>query len=186
MGRTCQDGSCFRARSHDGGLPTIREVGAHSLPLWGKPGIAEELKQNLIKRFPGIRVVGTYTPPFRSLLATEKAELQGELSGLDPDVIWVGLSTPKQEEFMAENLGSLNCKIMIGVGAAFDIHTGHVKDAPQWIKILGLQWLHRLCQEPGRLWKRYLVNNSGFLVRTFLQFTGIKRYQLASNSFSSE
>ena len=152
----------------------------------GKPGIAEELKQNLSKRFPGIQIVGTYTPPFRPLSAEESADLQEELSNRDPDIIWIGLSTPKQEQFMAENLGSLSCKIMVGVGAAFDIHTGHIKDSPRWMKRVGLQWFHRLCQEPGRLWKRYLLNNSGFLIRTFLQFTGIRRYQIAASNISSK
>jgi N-acetylglucosaminyldiphosphoundecaprenol N-acetyl-beta-D-mannosaminyltransferase len=144
----------------------------------GKPGIAEALRENLERRFPGIRIVGTYTPPFRPLSESEKAELQERLSALAPDVLWVGLSTPKQEVFMSENIGSLNCKVMVGVGAAFDIHTGHLKDAPQWMKTAGLQWLHRLCQEPSRLWKRYLFNNSAFLLRIALQFTGIKRYEL--------
>jgi N-acetylglucosaminyldiphosphoundecaprenol N-acetyl-beta-D-mannosaminyltransferase len=152
----------------------------------GKPGIAQELKQNLEAKYPGIRVVGTYTPPFRPLSTLEKTELQEELYRLKPDIIWVGLSTPKQEQFMAENLGSLTCKIMIGVGAAFDIHTGRVKDAPVWVKAAGLQWFHRLCQEPSRLWKRYLVNNSEFLFRAFLQFTRIKRYQLASDQIASD
>lgn len=152
----------------------------------GKPGIAEELKQNLSKRFPGIQIVGTYTPPFRPLSAEESADLQEELSNRDPDIIWIGLSTPKQEQFMAENLGSLSCKIMVGVGAAFDIHTGHIKDSPRWMKRVGLQWFHRLCQEPGRLWKRYLLNNSGFLIRTFLQFTGIRRYQIVASNISSK
>jgi N-acetylglucosaminyldiphosphoundecaprenol N-acetyl-beta-D-mannosaminyltransferase len=67
---------------------------------------------------------------------------------------------------------------MVGVGAAFDIHTGHVKDAPSWIKGAGLQWAHRLCQEPRRLWKRYLVNNSGFLFRITMQLSGITEYRL--------
>lgn len=80
---------------------------------------------------------------------------------------------------MWENISSLNCKVMVGVGAAFDIHTGHVNDAPNWIKNAGLQWLHRLCQEPSRLWKRYLINNSAFLIRIALQFAGVKRYELA-------
>jgi N-acetylglucosaminyldiphosphoundecaprenol N-acetyl-beta-D-mannosaminyltransferase len=79
---------------------------------------------------------------------------------------------------MAANFRRLSCKIMIGVGAAFDIHTGHVKDAPQWIKDAGLQWAHRLCQEPRRLWKRYLLNNSAFLAALCLQLTGVRRYPL--------
>jgi N-acetylglucosaminyldiphosphoundecaprenol N-acetyl-beta-D-mannosaminyltransferase len=146
----------------------------------GKQGVAEELKSNLESWFPGIRIKGTYTPPFRPLDTQEKRELQGQLQKAAPDIIWIGLSTPKQEQFMAEYIGALHCKVMIGVGAAFDIHTGHVKDAPRWIKSAGLQWLHRLCQEPSRLWKRYLVNNSGFVFWTALQFAGFKRYELAS------
>jgi N-acetylglucosaminyldiphosphoundecaprenol N-acetyl-beta-D-mannosaminyltransferase len=152
----------------------------------GKPGIAEALQQNLERRFPGIRIVGTYTPPFRPLDESEKADLRARLSALAPDVLWVGLSTPKQEMFMAENIGSLNCKVMVGVGAAFDIHTGNVKDAPQWVKDAGMQWFHRLCQEPSRLWKRYLFNNSEFLVRIALQFTGIKRYELTPRVVTGE
>jgi N-acetylglucosaminyldiphosphoundecaprenol N-acetyl-beta-D-mannosaminyltransferase len=152
----------------------------------GKPGVAEELKNNLEKRHPGIRIVGTYTPPFRQLSTQEKTELQESLRTLAPEIVWIGLSTPKQEQFMAENLGSLNCKIMVGVGAAFDIHTGRVKDAPRWIKSAGLQWFHRLCQEPSRLWKRYLINNSEFLYHTLLHLTGIKRYDLVSEEIAAD
>jgi N-acetylglucosaminyldiphosphoundecaprenol N-acetyl-beta-D-mannosaminyltransferase len=152
----------------------------------GKPGVAEELKQNLEARCPGICIVGTYTPPFRPLSIAEKTELQEQLLRLAPHIVWVGISTPKQERFMAENLGSLNCKVMVGVGAAFDFHSGRLKDAPQWIKVAGLQWLHRLCQEPSRLWRRYLFNNSGFLFRTVLQLTGIKRYELSSPEIAAD
>jgi N-acetylglucosaminyldiphosphoundecaprenol N-acetyl-beta-D-mannosaminyltransferase len=152
----------------------------------GNPGVAEQLKRNLEEKHPGIRVVGTFTPPFRPLSSSEKEDLQRRLSRLAPDIVWIGLSTPKQEQFMAENLASLRCKVMIGVGAAFDIHTGHVKDAPQWVKTAGMQWFHRLCQEPSRLWKRYLLNNSGFLYRAFLQFTGIRRYDLISSDLGAD
>jgi N-acetylglucosaminyldiphosphoundecaprenol N-acetyl-beta-D-mannosaminyltransferase len=159
----------------------------HSHFLYGgKPGIAEELQANLERRFPGIRIVGTYTPPFRHLSPTEMADLQSCLSQVAPDIIWVGLSTPKQEQFMWENISSLNCKVMVGVGAAFDIHTGRVNDAPNWVKNAGLQWLHRLCQEPSRLWKRYLINNSAFLIRIALQFAGLKRYELAPRRLAGD
>jgi N-acetylglucosaminyldiphosphoundecaprenol N-acetyl-beta-D-mannosaminyltransferase len=151
----------------------------------GNPGVAEQLKQNLEQLFPGIRIVGTYTPPFRPLSVVERTELQDRLLELEPDFFWVGLSTPKQERFMAESVGLLNCKIMLGVGAAFDIHTGRVKDAPDWIKRSGLQWFHRLCQEPSRLWKRYLVNNTGFLIRIGFQLANLRRYQLSAPDFAS-
>jgi N-acetylglucosaminyldiphosphoundecaprenol N-acetyl-beta-D-mannosaminyltransferase len=144
----------------------------------GNPGIAGELAERLRRRFPGITVVGTFTPPFRPLEPSEQGALERQMETALPDIVWVGLSTPKQEKFMAANFRRLPCKIMVGVGAAFDIHTGHVKDAPKWIKDAGLQWAHRLCQEPGRLWKRYLVNNSAFLTALSLQLTGIRRYPL--------
>ncbi len=144
----------------------------------GKPGIAVELAESLQRRFPGIAIAGTFTPPFRPLDSSEQRALQRQMETALPDIVWVGLSTPKQEKFMAANIRRLPCKMMIGVGAAFDIHTGHVKDAPQWIKGAGLQWAHRLCQEPRRLWKRYLVNNSGFLFRIAMQLSGIAEYRL--------
>jgi N-acetylglucosaminyldiphosphoundecaprenol N-acetyl-beta-D-mannosaminyltransferase len=151
----------------------------HSHFLYGgKPGIAHQLRLNLETRFPGIRVVGTYTPPFRPLSRIENEELRQLVSDCSPDIIWVGLGTPKQERFMAEYIGSLNCKIMVGVGAAFDFHTGHLKEAPNWMKVSGLQWLHRLSQEPSRLWRRYLFNNTGFLIRMALQITGLKHYEI--------
>ena len=145
----------------------------------GRPGVVTTLRLVLERCFPGIRVVGTVTPPFRPLTRDEEAGFIDEVSRLRPDVIWVGLSTPKQEKFMAEMIDRLDCKLMIGVGAAFDIHTGNLKDAPEWIKRLGVQWLHRLYQEPRRLWKRYLVNNSAFLWSVALQLTGLRRYELS-------
>jgi N-acetylglucosaminyldiphosphoundecaprenol N-acetyl-beta-D-mannosaminyltransferase len=148
----------------------------------GKPGIAVELAESLRRRFPGLKVAGTFTPPFRPLEPSEQLSLERQLETARPDIVWVGLSTPKQERFMAENFRRLYCKIMIGVGAAFDIHTGHVKDAPNWVKDTGLQWAHRLCQEPGRLWKRYLVNNSAFLVAIGLQLAGLRCHPLPPSS----
>jgi len=144
----------------------------------GNPGIADELAEGLRYRFPGIKVVGTFTPPFRPLEPSEQLALERQMNAALPDIVWVGLSCPKQEKFMAANFRRLPCKIMVGVGAAFDIHTGHVKDAPKWIKDAGLQWAHRLWQEPRRLWKRYLVNNSAFLAALSLQLTGLRRYPL--------
>ncbi len=158
------------------------QTGVRHFLYGGKPGIAEELAEHLRHRFPGIKIVGTFTPPFRPLGPSELYALERQLETALPDIIWVGLSTPKQEKFMAANFRRFSCKFMIGVGAAFDIHTGHVKDAPQWIKNAGLQWVHRLYQEPGRLWKRYLVNNSAFLAALSLQLTGLRRYHLPSDS----
>jgi N-acetylglucosaminyldiphosphoundecaprenol N-acetyl-beta-D-mannosaminyltransferase len=151
----------------------------HTVVLYGgKPGVAEELRTNLANWFPGIKIIGTHCPPFRPLTEPEELVLQKWFDELDPDLVWVGLSTPKQELFMARYLNRLRCRVMIGVGAAFDIHTGRLHDSPDWIKKAGLQWAHRLFQEPGRLWKRYLVNNSKFLFRITMQLSGVTEYRL--------
>lgn len=123
----------------------------------GKPGVADRLASVLSKKFPGLQVVGTYVPPFRALTEQEECELTATLAELKPDIFWVGLGLPKQERFMAKYCGRFDAKLMIGIGAAFDIHAGLVKEAPLWLKKAGLQWLHRLCQEPRRLWRRYLT-----------------------------
>ena len=125
-----------------------------------------------------LKVVGTYCPPFRPLNAEEEATLIGQVAELKPDFFWVGLSTPKQEKFMDQYLGKLDAKLLVGVGAAFDIHTGRIKDAPYWMKVLGVQWLHRIYQDPKRLWKRYLKNNSIFVGRILMQKCGMRKYSL--------
>ena len=130
----------------------------------GNLGVAERLRTSLLGRFPGLQIVGTYTPPFRALEEAERQDLAERIAAVRPDVLWVGLSTPKQERFMHSMLDRLDVRVMIGVGAAFDIHTGGIRDAPGWMKSAGLQWLHRLVQEPRRLWRRYLVNNPLFVL----------------------
>jgi N-acetylglucosaminyldiphosphoundecaprenol N-acetyl-beta-D-mannosaminyltransferase len=93
-------------------------------------------------------------------------------------LFWVGLSTPKQERFMAAYLPKLDTTLMIGVGAAFDFHAGKVKQAPRWVQRSGLEWAYRICQEPRRLWKRYARNNPLFIGRVILQKTGLRKYSL--------
>lgn len=144
----------------------------------GVPGVAEELKRNLESRCPGLQVVGTYTPPFRPLSFQEHFELVQHVNQLKPDIIWVGLSTPKQERFMAEYISKFDCSLMVGVGAAFDLHTGRMSDSPAWVKRSGLQWAHRLIQNPRRLWKRYLVNNPKFLFAITAQLLKLREYKL--------
>ena len=144
----------------------------------GAPGVAEKLKSKLEARFPGVRIAGVYCPPFRPLNETEQAELIGKVREAKPDLVWVGLSTPKQERFMAEYLPKLDCTLMFGVGAAFDFHSGIVKQAPRWIQRSGMEWFYRMCSEPRRLWRRYCVNNPLFIGRIFLQLTGLKKYPL--------
>jgi N-acetylglucosaminyldiphosphoundecaprenol N-acetyl-beta-D-mannosaminyltransferase len=144
----------------------------------GEPGVADRLREEILRRFPWVQIVGTYSPPFRAMTATEENELEARVRLLRPDMFWVGLSTPKQERFMARYLPVLDTKLMIGVGAAFLFHTGAIQDSPKWVKDAGLQWLHRLLQEPSRLWKRYLLNNPRFIFCALLQIIGLKQYAL--------
>ena len=145
----------------------------------GVPGVAEQLQEELTTRFPGLRVVGTYTPPFRRLNDQEISDLQQRVRYSRPDFFWVGLSTPKQERFMAQFLPLLpEAKVFLGVGAAFDFLTGRVKQAPRWMMRSGLEWFFRLTQEPRRLGRRYLVNNPRFVWRAAGQLLGWKNYEL--------
>jgi len=93
-------------------------------------------------------------------------------------VLWVGISTPKQERFMARYADRLDATLLIGVGAAFDFHTGRLRQAPRWVQQSGFEWLFRLACEPRRLWRRYLLNNPRFLARSALQVVGLRRYDL--------
>lgn len=144
----------------------------------GAPGVADELRERLVARFPGLRVVGTDSPPFEPLTVQQRSALQQRIARLRPDLLWVGLGTPKQERFMAEHAESLGATVLLGVGAAFDYHTGRLRDAPRWMKKSGLQWAHRLAQEPRRLWRRYAVNNPAFVGLTALQLLGMRRTAL--------
>lgn len=144
----------------------------------GAPGVAEELKACMQKQFPGATICGTYTPPFRPLNAAEETVLIEMTRDLQPDLIWVGLSTPKQERFMAEYLPKLDTILMAGVGAAFDFHSGRVRQAPRWIQRSGFEWLYRMLTQPRRLARRYLVNNPLFLARIALQLLGWRKYPL--------
>ena len=153
-----------------------RSVGLRHFFYGGKPGVAECLAKRLAERFPGLEIVGTYTPPFRPLEPAEKEALRAQVSQCRPDVIWVGISTPKQERFMADNWGNLDAGLLIGVGAAFDFLSGSVRQAPRWIQRSGLEWLFRLCIEPRRLAWRYLTTNPLFLARALAQRLGLRAY----------
>ncbi len=143
----------------------------------GDPGVAQELAANLRRWFPWVRIVGTFTPPYRDLSLEEERHFVGAISRLKPDFIWVGISAPRQEAFMARYLPLLDTRLMLGVGAAFDYHTGRIRDCAVWIKRAGLQWLHRLLQDPRRLWRRYLRNNPAFLWHITLQLAGLHTYE---------
>ena len=122
----------------------------------------DKLKDALLVRYPKLKIVGMYSPPFRPLTEVEDEAIIRQINGASPDVIWVGLGAPKQEQWMYAHRDKL-CGVMLGVGAGFDFHAGTVKRAPVWMQKSGLEWLHRLTQDPKRLFKRYVVTNTKFL-----------------------
>lgn len=135
----------------------------------GADGVAGLLAQTLSENYPGLNVVGTAAPPFRPLTADETADAVAQIRSAKPDIVWVGLGCPKQERWMMEHLGALDGVVLVGVGAAFDFHTGRVKRAPLWMRRRGFEWLHRLISEPARLWQRYLIQAPRFVVFTILE-----------------
>ncbi len=144
----------------------------------GKPGVADELADAMRQRFPGLQVAGTWCPPFRPLQPAERAEVLAAIEQTRPDIVWIGLSTPKQDLLMADWSRDLKVPLMIGVGAAFDFHTGRLRQAPRCLQRAGLEWLFRLCMEPKRLWRRYFTNNPRFLYHLALQLSGRRQYPL--------
>jgi N-acetylglucosaminyldiphosphoundecaprenol N-acetyl-beta-D-mannosaminyltransferase len=142
----------------------------------GGDGVAERLRDRPVARFPSLTVAGLYTPPFRPLTAEEDEEVIARINASGADLVWVGLSTPKQEHWMAAHAGRLHAAAMIGVGAAFDFHAGLKPQAPRWLQRAGLEWLFRTFCEPRRLGARYLKNNPRFLALIALQLLGLRRY----------
>lgn len=154
------------------------EKGYRHFLYGGRVGVPERLAQNLTQWFPGLNIAGTYSPPFHTLTGEEELRTVQMINVSNADIVWVGLGNPKQEYWMKEHLGKVAAPVMIGVGAAFDFHSGLKKQAPRWIQRSGFEWLYRFMTEPRRLGKRYLVNNPLFLWLILLQSLGIKRYRL--------
>lgn len=137
-----------------------------NLPIYlygGTPPMLERMAAYLQNRFPGLPIAGIYAPPFRPLTAAEAAADAARINQSGARVVFVGLGCPKQEKWMHLHQGQINA-VMMGVGAAFSFFSGEVSQAPRWMMRLGLEWLYRFGQEPGRLWKRYLVNNPMFVL----------------------
>lgn len=130
----------------------------------GKPGVAERMATTLTEMFPGLQIIGSSTPPFRALTPDEDEAMVAKIASMHPDVVWIGLSTPKQEYWMRDHVARIPGATLIGIGAAFDFYAGDVKRAPRWMHSSGLEWLHRLISEPRRLWRRYLVLAPRFVV----------------------
>ncbi len=135
---------------------------------------------NIKREFPNLQIVGTYSPPYKNKFSDlENSEMINRINEVKPDILWVGMTAPKQEKWIYENLDRLNVKVAIGVGAVFDFITGKVKRAPKWMQRCGLEWLWRLLMEPKRLWKRYLIGNTIFL---WLVFKELAKKFLSKNN----
>jgi N-acetylglucosaminyldiphosphoundecaprenol N-acetyl-beta-D-mannosaminyltransferase len=161
-----------QVRGIDLTLELARLAEAHQWPIFlygGAVGTAELMAQKLSDQFPRLKVAGVYAPPFRHLSAGEDAEVISCINRTGAKIIFVGLSTPKQERWMAEHLGRLEASVLVGVGAAFDVHAGLARTAPRWTSPLGLEWLYRLTREPRRLWRRYIFNNPRFVAKILMR-----------------
>ncbi|WP_432949235.1 WecB/TagA/CpsF family glycosyltransferase [Kribbella sp. CA-253562] len=135
----------------------------------GADGVAEQLRDTFVAKHPSLFVAGTYSPPYRALSPEEDAQIVEKINAAGPDIVWVGLGAPKQERWMAEHRDRLDAAILIGVGAAFDFHTGRLDRAPVWMQKAGLEWSYRLYKEPRRLWKRYLLGIPRFVAGIVLR-----------------
>ena len=138
-------------------------------------GALVQLALNLRQRYPGLQVVGGYSPPHRPLSGEERLAVVKQINASRADVVWVGIGVPKQEKWMAELRAPLDAPVLIGVGAAFDFHAGLVPQAPNWIQESGLEWAYRLAHEPRRLWRRYSRYNPRFVLGFARQLTAHQR-----------
>lgn len=130
----------------------------------GSENTLEQLKKELENKYPRLKIVGMYSPPYRKLTPEEDNDIISIINKAKPNILWVGLGAPKQEFWMNDHKNRIKSSIMIGVGAGFDFFAGTIKRAPLWMQKSGLEWLFRLSQEPTRLWKRYFVTNSLFIL----------------------
>ncbi len=139
--------------------------GGQRLYLYGgrNQGALVQLALNLRQRYPGVQIVGGYSPPHRPLSPEERHSVAETINASNADVVWVGIGVPKQEKWMAQMRDELDAPVLVGVGAAFDFHAGLVPQAPDWMQRRGLEWAYRLAHEPRRLWRRYLRYNPRFL-----------------------
>jgi N-acetylglucosaminyldiphosphoundecaprenol N-acetyl-beta-D-mannosaminyltransferase len=143
----------------------------HRVFLYGgrDQGSLAQLTLNLRVKFPGIKIVGGYSPPFRALTDSEEHAIADQINAAEADVVWVGIGVPKQEKWMARMRDRLDAPVIAAVGAAFDFHAGRVSMAPGWMQARGLEWTYRIAQEPRRLLPRYLIHNPRFVLRFAVQ-----------------
>jgi N-acetylglucosaminyldiphosphoundecaprenol N-acetyl-beta-D-mannosaminyltransferase len=152
------------------------ERGVRHFFYGAEPGVAERLVARLQAQNPGLVVAGIESPPFRALTAEEDAAVVERIRAASPDIVWVGIGSPRQEMWMAAHLERLHAPVLVGVGAAFDFLSGNKPQAPRWLQRSGLEWLFRLGSEPARLWRRYVLGYPLFVVLVGLQMLGLRKY----------
>jgi N-acetylglucosaminyldiphosphoundecaprenol N-acetyl-beta-D-mannosaminyltransferase len=158
----------FCQRAADDGTPIYLYGGR-------TPDALALLERRLRERFPGLRIVGGYSPPFRPLTVAEEDAVIAEIDSSGAAVVWVGIGQPKQEKWMAQMRPRLAAPLLVGVGAAFDFHAGLVSQAPSWMQKRGLEWVYRLSREPRRLWRRYARYNPLFVIGFARQYVRYRR-----------
>jgi len=191
-GLVTPDGMPLVWMAHRLGFPRVRRVygpdlmramtaisaerGYRNFYFGGKPGTAEVLRDALMRQYPSLQVVGTHSPPFDAISSAQDEEVVQIINDARPDIIWVGLSTPKQERWMAAHQGRIRASVMVGVGAAFDFLAGEKLQAPAIMQRNGLEWLFRMVTEPRRLAGRYIRNNPAFIYLALRQLLAPKRF----------
>ncbi|HLM60274.1 MAG TPA: WecB/TagA/CpsF family glycosyltransferase [Pyrinomonadaceae bacterium] len=140
----------------------------------GKQTVIDAICERAAKDFPDLKIAYAFSPPFRPLTEAEDAEITREINEKKPDILFMGLGCPKQENWMSAHKSKLTA-VMLGVGASFDFFAGNVKESPEWLGVLGLEWLFRLTQEPRRLWRRYLILNPRFMRLATMQLLRSKK-----------
>jgi N-acetylglucosaminyldiphosphoundecaprenol N-acetyl-beta-D-mannosaminyltransferase len=186
-GMVTPDGMPLVWMAHCLGFPNVRRVygpdlmrsmtalsaqhGYRNYYFGGRPGTPERLQAALLRAHPGLQVAGTFSPPFGEMSEAEDEAVVQQINATMPDIVWVGLSTPKQERWMASHVRRIHAPVMVGVGAAFDFLAGDKRQAPLWMQRNGLEWLFRMASEPRRLAGRYIKNNPAFIYQALRQLT---------------
>lgn len=142
----------------------------------GNQEVIDEIQLKAKQEFPNLEIAYAYSPPFRPLTDEEDREITAEINRTKPDILFMGLGCPKQENWMSAHKDQVKA-IMLGVGASFDFYAGNIKECPEWLQKVGLEWLFRLTQEPRRLWRRYLILNPRFMWLATLQLLGFKKFK---------
>lgn len=134
-----------------------------------------ELQEQLRKWNPDIKICGAIAPPFRDKAQVEDDDVVGRINHAQPDILWVGIGAPKQDYWMALNRDRIDAPVLVGIGAAFDFLAGNKPRAPKWMQKIGMEWFFRLCCEPRRLWRRYVIGNTRFCFEFLKEVLGLRK-----------